>query len=383
MRTRFWILAAGAAALTTVAALASGDVRPYPTDAAWGEALFFDPAFSANRTQSCASCHDPSRAFTDGRQTAVGLAVSLGDDAVSLGVRNAPTITYAALAPPFGKGSDGAWRGGQFHDGRACDLAEQAGMPQINPTEMGMPNPAAVVARLAENPRYAATLAARLGPDADPDAAFAAMTGAIAAYERTSTFSTFDSKYDRFLRGEVKLSPEEELGRLLFFSKQFTNCNICHQLHAGQAAPDETFSNYSYRNIGVPPNPAILAQPDRAGYIDHGLAENPAVADPAADGRFKVPTLRNVAVTGPYMHNGVFADLDTVVRFYNHYNARSAAAAINPRTGRSWAAPEVPDTVDLTDLRTGPALDDRRIAALVAFLRTLTDARYEPLLAGK
>jgi cytochrome c peroxidase len=97
-------------------------------------------------------------------------------------------------------------------------------------------------------------------------------------------------------------------------------------------------------------------------------------------GKFKVPTLRNVAVTGPYMHNGVFTDLRTVVLFYTRFNSRSEARQINPETGERFRDPAVPETLSVKELTHGPALEDNRIDALVAFMKTLTDARYEHLL---
>lgn len=340
-----------------------------------GEALFFDTDLSANRTQSCATCHDPDHGFTDPRETALGRMVSLGDDGESLGGRNAPTAAYARFSPGFHLGENGLYVGGQFLDGREPDLEGQAGGPPLNPVEMGMPDKASVVARLAEKPDYVRAFDALFGAGAldDPEGGYRAMTEAIAAYERTDVFAPFDSKYDRFLRGEAELTNEEELGRLLFFSEQFTNCNLCHQLRRSQIAGDETFSNYEYHNIGVPANPALEV-------TDAGLLDHPGVDDPAQAGRFKVPTLRNVAVTGPYMHNGVFADLRTVILFYNKYNSIAERRQINPETGAPWGEPEVPGTLSEEELTHGPALDDKRIDALVSFLKTLTDARYEPLL---
>ncbi|RWR46064.1 methylamine utilization protein MauG [Sinirhodobacter ferrireducens] len=369
-----------AMAFTALAAPLRAEEGAYPSLEAWGEALFFDTNLSQNRTEACATCHDPAAGFSDPRETAVGRAVSLGDDGASLGDRNAPTASYARFSPPFGRTADGKWQGGQFHDGRAATLADQAKGPPLNPIEMGMPDVAAVAARLRENPRYVATLAA-LRPGADDAAAFDAMAEAIAAYEASDTFAPFDSKYDRFLRGAAKLTDQEELGRLLFFSNQFTNCNLCHQLRGTPGAKEETFSNYQFHNIGVPVNRAVRAAngaaPDR---VDAGLLENPAVTDPAEAGKIKVPTLRNVAVTGPYMHNGVFADLRTVILFYNSYNTKRLERHINPETGAPFDPPEVAQNLSRTELETGPALDDQRIDALVAFLKTLTDARYEPLL---
>ena len=357
---------------------------PFASEAALGEALFFDTNLSKNRSQACATCHNPDFAFVDPRETEAGLAVSLGDDGISLGDRNAPTAAYARFSPPFHRTEEGFYVGGQFLDGREPDLAGQAGGPPLNPIEMGMADKESVVGRLEENPRYVASFKSLYGESVfdDPEAAYAAMTRSIAAFEETPFFAPFDSKYDRFLRGEEKLSDQEELGRLLFFSQQFTNCNLCHQLRRSAIAPDETFSNYEYHNIGIPKNRAARALNGVAeDFVDHGLLNNPAVDDPAEDGKFKVPTLRNVAVTGPYMHNGVFKDLRTAVLFYNKYNSKSAKRQINPETGEPWGDPEVPGTLSMEELTHGPALDDKRIDALVAFLKTLTDRRYEHLLA--
>jgi cytochrome c peroxidase len=355
----------------------------YATAAELGKALFFDPNLSKNHTQACATCHNPANAFTDPRETAVGRAVSLGDDGTSLGDRNTPTAAYAKFAPKFQRLKDGRYVGGQFLDGRELDLAGQAGGPPLNPIEMGMPDKASVVKRLWEYPPYVTAFAKLFGPKVtdDTDAAYAAMTQAIAAFEQTEEFAPFDSKYDRFLKGEAKLTDQEELGRLLFFSQQFTNCNQCHQLHAVQPAKGETFTNYQFHNIGIPVNTAVRqANGSKPGRIDHGLLDNPAVTDKAQDGKFKVPTLRNVAVTGPYMHNGVFKDLRTTVLFYNRYNTKDPARLINPETGKPFRVPEVPATLSVKELTHGPALDDKRIDALVAFMKTLTDRRYEDLL---
>jgi cytochrome c peroxidase len=355
----------------------------YATPADLGRALFFDTNLSKNRTQACATCHDPDHAFTDARETAVGRAVSLGNDGTSLGDRNAPMAAYANRAPKFQRLDDGRYGGGQFLDGRAVDLAAQAGGPPLNPVEMGMPDKAGVVTRLWENPAYVTAFAKLFGPKVanDTDAAYGAMTQAIAAFETTAEFAPFDSKYDRFLKGEAKLTEQEELGRLLFFSQQFTNCNQCHQLHAVQPAKNEPFTSYLFHNIGIPVNTAVrAANGSKPGHVDHGLLENPAVTDKAQDGKFKVPSLRNVAVTGPYMHNGVFKDLRTTVLFYNKYNTKDPDRLINPETGKPFGPPEVPATLSMKELTHGPALDDKRIDALVAFLKTLTDRRYEPLL---
>jgi len=283
---------------------------------ALGKALFFDVNLSKNRTQSCASCHNPEAGFADPRETRADKAYSLGDDGHSLGDRNAPTVAYARFSPPFHLDKDGEYRGGQFVDGRAHDLSEQAGGPPLNPVEMGLADKTLAVTRLKENPAYVTAFKKLFGDDilANTDQAFTAMTNAIAAFEKTPLLAPFDSKYDRSLRGQVKLSDKEELGRVLFFSKQFTNCSLCHQLHSSLSAAKETFSNYGYDNIGVPENrEGRKYNGVKAGTKDLGLFANKAVSDPQHKGKFRVPTLRNVAITGPYMHNGVFKKLRTVV----------------------------------------------------------------------
>jgi cytochrome c peroxidase len=302
--------------------------------------------------------------------------VSLGDDGHSLGDRNAPSLTYAALTPLLRRDADGVYAGGLFHDGRARDLADQAGQPILNPLEMGMPDAAAVVARVNENPAYTSTLR-ELGA-ADSMAAFETVRAALAAFEQTALFEPYDSRYDRSLRGEATLTAQEELGRMLFFSS-LANCSSCHVLDQAAARAREPFTSFRYLNIGVPANAAVRAVNGHT-RTDRGLRDNPAVADDATAGKFRVPTLRNVAVTAPYMHNGVFRELGTVLFFYNQYLALNERNATNPETGRRWEPPEVPATVDRERLRAGQPLDDARIAALIAFLRTLTDQRYEALL---
>lgn len=348
-----------------------------------GEALFSDTALSANRTQSCADCHNPDFGFADPRTGGAGGAASVGDNGKSVGDRNAPTAAYAAFTPAFHIKADGKAVGGQFWDGRAATLKDQAGGPPLNPAEMGLTSKEQARERLAENPDYARAFVALYGAGVLDDAgrAYDAMTDSIAAFENTDRFAPFDSKYDRYLRGQYKMTPEEDLGMTLFFSTQFTNCNQCHKLKAMPAAEGEMFTNYEHHNIGVPANPALRDASGKPGFADRGLHDNPAAAKPTYEGKFKTPTLRNVAVTGPYMHNGVFKDLETVVRFYDHYNNRTEKAAINPETGKPWGAPEVAANLSTKELESAPALDTRRVKALVAFMKTLTDARYEHLLA--
>lgn len=347
-----------------------------------GEALFFDTSLSLNRTQACASCHNPATAFTDSRDNGTRGAVSLGDDGKSLGDRNAPTITYAALIPPFGVDDTGAYAGGTFYDGRAASLVEQAAEPFTNPLEMNLPDSIAVVGRVKENASHVEKLKALFGETVfdDPDTAFRAIVESIVAFESTAQFAPFDSKYDRFLRGDYELTIQEELGRKLFYSRIF-NCHECHLIDDRELQSRAAFSTHRYFNIGVPVNRDVRAKNGLGtGYVDRGLLDNPAVEDPAQAGKFRVPSLRNVAVTGPYMHNGVFDELETVVLFYNKFILTNPESQANPETGLPWGDPEVPETVDLQLLRQGQPVSELQVSALVSFLEALTDQRYEHLL---
>ena len=350
--------------------------------ASLGQALFFDTNLSATRNQSCASCHDPGRAFTDSRDNGVSGAASLGDDGRSLGDRNTPGTTYAFLIPDFHTNDKDEYVGGYFLDGRAATMADQAAEPFVNPIEMAMPDDQAVVNRVRENSSYERSLKRHFGETifSDTEKAFRAITECIVAFEHSALFAPFDSKYDRYLRGEYELTVAEELGRVLFFS-QLINCSSCHLLDAREFSVGEVFSNHRYHNIGVPTNKRVRERNEvDTSHRDLGLLENPDVDNPDMAGKFRVPSLRNVAVTGPYMHNGVFQELRTAILFYNRFMLSNRQSQTNPETGELWADPEVAETVDLELLREGQPLAENHVAALVEFLTALTDQRYESLL---
>ena len=394
---------AAIAFLITACSGGGGSSAPAPqpaftTKVALGESLFSDVNLSLDRSQSCQTCHNPDRAFIDDRLDASGQigAVSLGDDGTSLGDRNTPTAAYALLTPDFEQGSHDRFNsqqpdyigyiGGQFLDGRATDLAAQAEGPPVNPVEMAMPNKQSVVDRLLENADYEISFKALFGDTVfdDTDTAYSAMSESIAAFENTDLFAPFDSKYDRSLTGDYVYDPASKSarGKSLFFSQQFTNCATCHQLRPNNRS-GETFSNYEYHNIGVPVNNTVRATNNKpADFIDQGLLDNPDVNETSERGKYKVPTLRNVAVTEPYMHNGVFRDLETVIKFYDHFLS-SSEFPLNPETGSLWRDGEVLETVALTELEDGRKLDQADVEGLVCFLRTLTDTRYEPLIENK
>ncbi|MFY4767548.1 cytochrome-c peroxidase [Aliarcobacter butzleri] len=343
-----------------------------------GRILFFDVNLSKNRTQSCATCHNPNAGFVDDRDNGVKKMASLGDDGKSLGDRQAPTASYAKFSPTFHFDEKAKkYVGGQFWDGREATLEGQAGGPPLNPIEMGMSDKKAVVDRLKENTLYVDSFKKIFGADIfkNDDKAYEAMTIAIAFFERTDEFSPFDSKYDRYLKGEYDLTPLEDLGKSIFFSNNNNSCANCHVLK-GEDKEGETFTNYQYHNIGTPANNELRAK-NGLKAIDEGLLANSNVSDVAQKGKHKVPTLRNVAVTGPYMHNGVFKDLKTVVEFYDKYNNKDRN--IDPETNKPWDEPEVKDNISLQELKANK-LTDRKVEALVAFMKLLTDKKYEHLL---
>ena len=197
-----------------------------------GEKLFFDPNLSFNRAQSCSYLPCANAWLSDPRDNGVQGSASLGADGKALGDRNTPALGYVGFTPDFGRNEQNEIIGGQFWDGRENDLKAQAGGPLLNPIEMAMPNKNAVLERLKENSSYVEAFTrlfdAQILDNAED--AFLPLTTAIEHFEKTDVFSSFDSKYDRYLAGEYSLSKQEDLGMTLFFSQQFSNCNQCHQL---------------------------------------------------------------------------------------------------------------------------------------------------------
>jgi cytochrome c peroxidase len=333
-----------------------------------GKRLFFEKKLSTPGGQDCSACHAPERAFADAE---TGLPVSKGAVEGRYGNRNDLPVAYASFIPPLHRDSvENKWVGGLFWDGRANTLEEQAMGPPLNPLEMANPDVITIRDKLRDL-EYADLFTGIYGPRSlnDPAEAFANMADAIAAYERTAEFSPFDSKFDYYVRGEAELNGQELRGLALFISANKGNCAACHP-HA--ATPDGTpplFTDFSYDNLGVPKNPenpfytlALELNPDGYGFVDLGLGGT--LDDPAENGKFRVPSLRNVALTAPYMHNGSFKTLFQVIAFYN------------TRDTGPWAPPEVAENVNEDELGnlglTTPEIED-----IVAFLMTLTDG-WEP-----
>ena len=243
-----------------------------PEKVALGRRLFFDPILSRDYTLACASCHDPRRAFVDGLPIAVGIEDRHG-------TRNAPAIFNRA----YGKT--------QFLDGRAASLEEQALQPIQNPREFDM-TPEAVVTRLKDHSDYPGLFQAAFGREASAED----LGRAVASYVRTILVG--DAPIDRYLSGEREaLSPEARRGLRLFRGK--ANCTACH------LGPN--FTDEGFHNTGIAWDDGKLDDPGRFA-VSHQEEDR---------GAFKTPSLREVARTAPYMHDGSLKSLEDVIEFYN------------------------------------------------------------------
>ena len=329
-----------------------------------GKLLFFDESLSEPSGQSCATCHDPTVAFADPN---IELPVSKGAIPGLFGNRNDMTISYAAYIPElhYDKDED-VWIGGFFWDGRANTLAEQAMGPFLNPLEMANPDTLSIFNKLKILP-YVDQFIEVYGSDAikNKGIAFKYMADAIQAYEMTTEVNPFSSKYDHWMLGKTKLTEQEIRGMSIFMSEEKGNCAACHPNVEREDKSPPLFTDFTYDNLGTPRNPenpyymmSSDHNPNGYEYIDLGLGIT--VNDPNQNGKFRVPTLRNVAITAPYMHNGVFKTLFNVIAFYN------------TRDISKWPEAEVKENVnfeELGDLK----LTNQEIEDLVAFLQTLTD----------
>lgn len=285
------------------------------------------------------------------------------------GNRNAPTAAYTSLVPAFGVSNTGEFVGGLFVDGRAANLAEQARAPFLNPLEMANPDKASVIDEI-RNSTYATLFEQVYGAGSlkDTDMAFDQVADALAAYQAGAELNPFSSKFDFFLAGQVQLTAQEMRGFFLFDGKG--QCFACHEV--------PLFTNHTYSNLGVPKNPdnpfygmPPVYNPDGAAFVDLGLGANPAVMSVFENGKFRVPTLRNVALTAPYMHNGVFQTLQQVIDFYNTRDVLPVCPTDAVEPG-CWPLPEVAANVD-TQLMGNLGLTPGEVDDLVAFLNTLTD----------
>jgi cytochrome c peroxidase len=339
---------------------------------ALGKQIFFDKNLSTPAGQACASCHDPASGFSDPNHQN---PTSQGVHKERVGNRNTPTAAYAAYAPTFTyDDKEQIYVGGLFLDGRAATLQDQAKGPFLNVLEMANPDKATVVAKIADS-AYVALFKEVYGETIlfDSEQAFEKIAEAITIFERSSEMNPFSSKYDSFLAGKTTLTEQELLGLQLFIAPDKGNCAACHPAEKAADGSSPLFTDFTYDNLGLPKNTqsAFLHLPvefnaQGQNFTDLGLGGSAHVNNHLYNGQFKVPTLRNVAVTAPYMHNGIFKTLREVLDFYNTRDIDT-----------KWGAPEVPENVNRTEMG-NLGLTSEEIDAIVAFLGTLTDGYVAP-----
>jgi cytochrome c peroxidase len=280
-----------------------GSENDTPAQVKLGKRLFFDKLLSKNNSQSCNSCHvvDQNRGGVDNEKTSPGAFGKRGG-------RNSPTVLNAGFHLA------------QFWDGRAETLADQAKGPILNPIEMAMPSEAEVLQRLNADKRYVSQFKSAFPNDKDP-VTYNNLAKAIAAYERT--LITHD-RFDDFLKGSDKALNKHELEGLELFTQ--VGCTTCHN--------GPLVGGNGFRKLGI-----LEAYSNTA---DKGRIE--VTKDEADEYVFKVPSLRNIALTAPYFHDGKHETLSSAVR-------------------------------EMAWLQLGKKLDDGQVDAIVAFLGSLSDKR--------
>jgi cytochrome c peroxidase len=277
-----------------------------PAKVALGKRLFFETRLSVDGKVSCSTCHDPDRAFTDGKQVAEGVRGQRG-------TRNSPTLLNVIFNT------------GQFWDGRVDSLEDQATLPLINPVEMGNRSVDDVVKRLSSSPDYNAEFETAFGGRVTQ----ARLALALASFERTLVSG--DSPLDRYMAGDQRaLSDDARRGLAIFRGKG--RCGRCHSF--SEQAP--FFTDFAFHNTGVAANNPAFAELARKVFEISDKPGAPSVIDslghepggqelgrvlvthhPFDIGSYKTPSLRNIALTAPYFHDGSARTLADVVKFYN------------------------------------------------------------------
>ncbi len=362
--TLLWALLAAAGLPVALAFSAPLGLPPLPVPAsnpmtpekiALGSTLFNDKRFSSTGEVSCATCHDAGKAFTDSPlKTSEGIRKLTG-------TRNAPTVVNAAY---FAR---------QFWDGRSADLEDQSQHPFVNPIEMGLPNHEPILAIVRTDPAYVGMFQKAFG------VAPAAITmehvkQAIASFERTLVAG--DSPFDKYYFGGDKTAMSEAAVRGFQVFLQDGRCVSCHTIEQDHAL----FTDNRFHNVGVGINriqdkvpqiaPKFLEAKAKGLDVDKAVLSDPssselgrfAVTDSLDElGAFKTPTLRNAAVTAPYMHDGSLATLRDVVVHYNNGGVTNKGERVN----------------DFLSGGIRPLnLTEDQISDLVAFMEALTSPQH-------
>lgn len=423
-----------------------------------GQQLFFDKNLSSGKNMSCATCHNPQYAYGPPNS----LSVQLGSDPSQAGQRAVPSLRYKSMTPPYNdiaENPDGITQnapgGGFMEDGRATTLATQPALPLLNPLEMNNASPAVVV-QTVQSASYAALFQQAFGAGvfSDANATFTDVGVALQAYQvEDPSFAPYSSKFDLFESNKIggTLTAAEMRGLQLFNdTDKGAGCVACHYAGANFNGSVGLMTDFTYQAIGAPRNDTqIPGNPDpipantNASFVDMGLCgplnniHTPGTANSGAGpdsitgvnvpdpycGRFKVPTLRNVATRTALFHNGVFHSLTQVLNFYNTrdtnpeywypstggdttHMVQNPSYALFPTAASGATAQsfndlpvafqgnideELPMGQGQTDaggttaadgakpraIHSAPQLTQQNIADLVCFLNTLTDG-YQP-----
>lgn len=314
-----------------------------------GRFLFYDPRLSANQTQSCGSCHQQERAFTDGLARAVGSTGQMHPRG-AMSVANAAfqaTLTWANKAVVL--------------------LEKQALVPMFgeDPIELGLTTEEQLLERLRADEVYLDMFAAAYPGQSEP-ITLGNVTKAISAFQRSIT--SFNSRYDKFLAGELELTESELIGASLFFGGTseagVVDAIQCFHCHGGFLFSQSTDNAQFEFTLGAFFNNGLYNLNDNGGYppTNPGLAaETGLVSD---NGKFKPPTLRNIALTAPYMHDGSISTLEQVI---DHYIRGGRLIEDGPNAGDGR------DNPNKDGLVSGFVLTERERKGLLDFLRALTD----------
>ena len=364
-----------------------------------GQQIFNDKNLSEPAGQACSSCHDEAKAFT-GNGGSNFAAIAQGSTPDKLGSRNVPTLKYMAYSPPLifrGEADEKGEvnlvpTGGQFWDGRANSLVDQVHGPLFNKVEMNNVDASTVAAKIIRSD-YAALFEKEFGSFSKQDSQLimANAATAIAVFESSPRFMSFSSKFDSVLQRTATFTSQEARGFELFKDEEKGNCLSCHVGKVESSDPtDWLFTDFTYDNLGLPRNKTIPANMD-ANYFDLGICKQEGLAKKLPSsikleslcGAFKVPTLRNVAITAPYFHNGSFSNLRDAVKFYvtrdtnpELWYPKLADGTIQKFNDLPASAVENVNTTEKPyDRKRGelPRLNDEEIDDVVAFLKTLTD----------
>jgi len=304
-----------------------------------GRYLFFDPLLSADGSLACASCHQPDKGFADGRARSLGgtLRDAAGGSHRAVLARNAPSLWNAGFLPRL------------FWDARADSLQAQARGPLFAADEMAG-TPAALEAALNASPAYRELFAQAFERSSDRPIDTGEVTRALAAFE--SSLVSFNSRYDRYAFGDQTALNTEEIAGYNIFRGFVARCSQCHV--------PPLFTSADVAVVGAPASPGQT--------YDAGVE---AVTHEAAmRGAFKVPTLRNIALTAPYFQAGQLANLEDVVRFYNDTAGHALPGGEHLQVHWHIAMK-------------GPTLSETEQRALVAFLRALTDESMMPAIPDR